>query len=92
MIYNLVLSNGVRLCVDAASASEAIGSALIDNEGFTVKQCYAGDATARITFEIPAHRPFAKEVGKKQKQDLHSMFDDAEIKRESAKAKDRAAY
>lgn len=93
MIYNLVLSNGSKLGVDAASASEAIGSALIENPGHTVVTCSTGDKNGFIKFEIPPHQAIKKQVVDKKKPTSEAgLFDDAEIKRESRLAKDKASY
>lgn len=92
MIYNLTLSNRCRIALDSTSASEAIGTALLNNPGQTVVTCSAGDKNGFIKFEIPKHEPIKKQVVKKQITSEASMFDDAEIKRESRLAKDKASY
>jgi hypothetical protein len=74
--YRLTLDNGLRVDIEANSASEAIEKALRENLDRTVAECYSGlteeDAeTARmtrdkkaiaglITFDVPPHVAYTK--------------------------------
>lgn len=55
-MYHVTMSNGKSYAIDAQNAADAIGMALDQFRGMTVKDCFLGGSSGVVNFDVPPHK------------------------------------
>lgn len=62
MFYHIKNDAGKMFGIEADNAGQAIARALHKKLGTKVVECYSGDSTGRINYDIPPHEPCFKKT------------------------------
>lgn len=79
--YHCTMDDETRIDVKASSAADAMQLALERHIGHRVKQCWSGNQTAYIDFEVPKHEPLlvAPEKKERKKRKKKSEIEDLDF-------------
>lgn len=97
--YHVEMNDGTRHNIMAQSAGDAVQQALEQSLGKTVAKCWSdfkayqqGGVEGHIDYDIPRHVALKSLPPKpeKKKPEPCTLFDDAQVLKESAKALERA--